>query len=78
MLSGLTLPEDNLDHKGEKPRGDCHLEGKGGLLAQKNHQLDPENKVLPALQRGTAGRNQDGKVLPCHRTSSNAHHPASL
>lgn len=68
MLSGLTLPEDNLDHRGEKPRGDGHLEWKGGLLAQKNNSGSRKQSATSSQKRNLwkklAGANQDGRVSP--------------
>lgn len=37
MLSGLTLPEDNLDHRGEKPRRVGHLAGRGEVFLPTRH-----------------------------------------
>lgn len=45
MLSGLTLPEDNLDHRGEKPR-------EGTVTRRGKELLSP---------RRTAGRIQKTK-----------------
>lgn len=67
MLSGLTLPEDNLDHRGEKPREGAVTEGKGALLAQKScwirktkhYQLSKEE-----LLEEICGDYQDGRALP--------------
>lgn len=53
MLSGLTLPEDNLDHKGEKPREGAVTGGETSS-SRPEELLDPESK---GLKSETAGRN---------------------
>lgn len=60
MLSGLTLPEDNLDHKGEKPREGRSPEGKQALLVQKNCWIQKAKVSKAKLLEETCGDYHDG------------------